>query len=174
MKNLEIERKYLIKMPDLIQLEKLSSKVLKITQTYIGKTENGFNGRIRKIVSNENTKYMLTLKKRVVGITRQENEYEIDKETYDNLLKRKQNETRTIEKTRYCINENGFVYEIDIYSFWNKIATMEIELENENIVPPIPDFVQIIEDVSENGNFTNFRLSINIPDENSILQEITP
>lgn len=117
---------------------------------------------------------MLTLKKRVGGITRQENEYEIDKETYDNLLKRKQKETRTIEKTRYCINENGFVYEIDVYSFWNKIATMEIELENESIVPPIPNFVQIIDDVSENGNFTNFRLSINTPDENSILREKTP
>lgn len=163
--NYEIERKYLIKKPDISFISKKADRILEITQTYLGQNEKGFNCRVRKIIENGEEKYIFTEKKGVSAIVRIENEYEIDLKTYDELIKNKQLNRNVIEKTRYCINRNGLVYEIDVYPFWEKQAVMEVELENENDVPPPLKFIEIIKDVTEEKGYSNFAMSLKIPNE---------
>lgn len=168
--NLEIERKYIIKMPDLSTLAEKSDRIINITQTYIGQTTDGFNGRIRKTTENGITKYIFTEKKRVSDFTRIENEREISFEEYEKAYKNRLKDRNVIEKTRYCVNQNGFVYEIDVFSFWQKIAFLEVELENENINPQIPAFLSLISEVTNKKGFSNFALSRLIPDENKLIK----
>lgn len=168
--NFEIERKYIIKMPDLSLLKSKADRIINITQTYIGKNESGFNGRIRKVIENGKEKYIYTEKKRISDIKRIENEWEISLEEYKKYFNNKLKDRNVIEKTRYCINSNNFVYEIDIFSFWSKIAVLEIELENENIVPPLPEYISIISEVTNKNGLSNFALSKNIPNENDLLK----
>ena len=163
--NFEIERKYIIKMPSLDLLEKNADRVLKITQTYLGQNSEGFNCRVRKIVENGKLDYIFTEKKAVNEIRRIENEYSIDENRYNSLIKNRLKDRNVIEKTRYCINKNGFIYEIDIYPFWLKQAVMEIELEDERIVPEKLDFIEILEDVTFDKRFSNFDMSKAIPNE---------
>ena len=163
--NFEIERKYIIKMPSLDLLEKNADRVLKITQTYLGQNSEGFNCRVRKIVENGKLDYIFTEKKAVNEIRRIENEYSIDENRYNSLIKNRLKDRNVIEKTRYCINKNGFIYEIDIYPFWLKQAVMEIELEDERIVPEKLDFIEILEDVTFDKRFSNFEMSKAIPNE---------
>ena len=120
---------------------------------------------IRKITENGENKFIATEKKAVSLIKRIENEYEIDENRYEFLLKNRLKERNIIEKTRYCVNENGFTYEIDIYPFWKNQAVMEIELEDEKIIPPSLDFISIVKDVTFDKNYSNFALSKSIPDE---------
>ena len=159
----EIERKLLIKMPDTSLLLQRAERVLKITQIYIGKNEEGFNCRIRKVETTEKISYIYTEKKNVNSIKRIENEFEISQEDYEKLKLKQIN--NTIEKIRYCIAENGFVYEIDIYPFWQNQAIMEIELESEEIIPPLPDFIDIIKDVTFEKAYSNYAFSKEIPIE---------
>lgn len=163
--NFEIERKYIIKMPDLEFLENNSERVLKITQTYLGQNSDGFNCRVRRIVENGKIEYIFTEKKAVNEIKRIENEYRIDENRYNSLIKSRLKDRNVIEKTRYCINKNGFIYEIDIYPFWQKQAVMEIELENEQIIPEKLDFIEILKDVTFDKRFSNFAISKAIPKE---------
>ena len=159
----EIERKLLIKMPDTSLLLQRAERVLKITQIYIGKNEEGFNCRIRKVETKEKISYIYTEKKNVNSIKRIENEFEISQEDYEKLKLKQIN--NTIEKIRYCIAENVFVYEIDIYPFWQNQAIMEIELESEEIIPPLPDFIDIIKDVTFEKGYSNYAFSKEIPIE---------
>ncbi|MBQ4155593.1 MAG: hypothetical protein IJD90_02170, partial [Clostridia bacterium] len=56
-------------------------------------------------------------------------------------------------------------YEIDIYPFCKNQATMEIELEDENIEPKLLEQIEILADVTYETGYSNFELSIKIPDE---------
>lgn len=163
--NFEIERKYIIKKPDISYLKEISDRILNITQIYIGMSADGFNGRIRKATEKGKTRFIFTEKRNISGIKRIEKEYEIDEEKYNSLFESRLKERNIIEKVRYCINKNGFVYEIDIYPFWQNQAIMEVELESENIIVPELDFIEIIKDVTFDKTYSNFALSKSIPQE---------
>lgn len=168
--NFEIERKYIITMPDLAKISELASRKLEITQIYLGLADDGFNRRIRKIFENDKEKFIFTEKKTISDIKRIENEYEISSKEYKTLFEKRLKSHKIINKTRYCINENGFVYEVDVFPFWQKIAFLEIELENEKIVPKIPDYLSVISEVTNKKGFSNYSLSVNIPNEDEILK----
>ena len=42
---------------------------------------------------------------------------------------------------------------------------MEIELESEEIIPPLPDFIDIIKDVTFEKGYSNYAFSKEIPIE---------
>ena len=82
--SLEIERKFLIEMPNLKWIrENTDCTVAGIIQTYLGKNEAGFGNRVRRMKINGTMKYYHTAKKSVSGITRIEIEKEISKEEYE-------------------------------------------------------------------------------------------
>lgn len=155
---LEIEKKFLIKMPDLKWIEKNTNcQIAKISQTYLGFKRNGFGDRVRKMTINGKTKYFHTSKKSLSDMTRIEIEKEISKEEYYDFLQSK-NKGKNLFKTRYIIYLNNLRYEIDVYPFWKETAILEIELENEKQEYVIPDFIEIIGDVTGNRDYSNSSL----------------
>lgn len=118
----EIEKKWLIKVSD-IPYDLTEADKYEIVQTYLN-----FSPEIR-IRNINNMEYVLTTKcdTAIKGLVREEHEYLITKEEYDNLLIKK--EGNTIYKTRYrFINEDGIEMEIDIFSGeLEGLAYLEVE-----------------------------------------------
>lgn len=155
---LEIEKKFLIRMPDLRWIEKNTDvKIAKISQTYLGLKKDGFGDRVRKMTINNVTKYYHTSKKSLSNMTRIEIENEISRNKYYEYMSLK-SRRGTLHKTRYIININNLKYEIDVYPFWEETAILEIELENENQKYVIPEFIEVIGDVTGNRDYSNSSL----------------
>lgn len=156
---LEIERKFLIAMPDLKWIVRNTNcEVAHIVQTYLGKSESGFGNRVRKMEINNVVKYYHTAKKSVSGITRIEIEKEISQEEYEKYLDEKTNRI-SLNKTRYVVMMNGLKYEIDVYPFWKSTAILEIELKEEKQRFSIPKFLNVIGEVTNNMDYTNHSLA---------------
>ena len=81
----EIERKFLIAMPDEAFLENCDRS--EITQTYLLGEENTTE-RVRKRVYRDKCEYTHTVKRKLNDMRRVEDEREIDENTYSELLKR--------------------------------------------------------------------------------------
>ena len=163
--NYEIERRYIIRLPKKGFLIGDAQKVLNITQAYIGMNTDGFNCRIRRIIENNEPSFIFTEKKNINGIKRIEHECFIDGSTFNHFYKNRLKNRNVIEKTRYVINKNGFNYEIDVFPFWKNQAIMEIELENENVMPPELEGIEILSEITYDAEYSNFAISLKIPEE---------
>lgn len=158
---LEIERKFLIKYPNIEMLRCLPNcKKIEISQTYTG---GGI--RIRKWVEDGKTTYIKTVKFRLTDLTRIEKEEEIEKEQYEELIKTAEKDFSTIVKMRYRYPYKGKLLEIDIFPFWQNQAILEVELESEEEEFSIPDFIEVIKEVTSDKRYRNFALSKQIPKE---------
>ena len=146
----EIERKWLINEKDIpYNLEEGVKQ--EIVQTYIN-----FSPEIRVRNINNGEKYILTIKSNmsVDGLTRDEKEYYISEEEYNNLLKKQ--EGNTIEKTRYQIYDKGNIAEIDIFKGQLKgLAYMEIEFETEEKAKAFQTPSWVIKDVTDEVKYKN-------------------
>ena len=71
---------------------------------------------------------------------------------------------RTIEKTRYCVREGGFVWEIDVFPFWSDKAFLDVELPREDTPVTPPAFVRVIREVTDDNRYTNHALAIELPE----------
>ncbi len=159
---MEIERKYLIKRPDAALLAKLPERT-EIYQTYLQEKGDGFSTRIRKRgTPDSGYAYTLTRKKTVAMGERIELEKEISARQYAQLLLSADPCRKTVEKERYCFDFKGQRFEMDIYSFSTGLATLEIELPSIETRVELPDFLEIIEDVTEKPGYTNYELSVDL------------
>ncbi len=159
----EIERKFLIKFPDMEKLENYpDSTKSEIAQTYL-KTDDGMTSRVRKRTMGGVTKYIFTEKKRITDVKCIENEREIDREEYEKLLKLADPERITIYKTRYCLPYSDRVVEVDIYPFWTDRAIAEVEMEDENERVELPDFIKVIREVTSEKAYKNASIAKVIP-----------
>lgn len=157
----EIERKFLIKYPDLQLLEKRKTcRKIPITQAYLSTPDEG-DFRIRKRGSGENAVYIKTVKIKISDIKRIETESYISKEEYNNYMSKKEFISGVISKDRYCIVYNSEYFELDIYPFWSDRATLEIELLDENQPYTLPDFISVIREVTFEKEYRNFALAQN-------------
>ena len=146
----EIERKFLIKMPDIKKLSDMENcKGVEISQVYLDIPDK--NVRIRQ----RNGIFIKTEKSKITDITRYESECEITKNEYNELLKYRHPLLETVTKTRYCLLWMGKYYEIDIFPFWNEYAYLEIELMSEDEKFIIPDFIEIVKEVTFDKKYTN-------------------
>ena len=55
--------------------------------------------------------------------------------------------------------------EIDVFPFWDRQAYLEIELEDEKEDYKIPDFIEMVCDVTLDKKYTNHSLAKTIPDQ---------
>ena len=156
-KGLEIEKKYLIAYPDTDLLIKKGAVVKEIEQTYL--VSDVGSERVRLTTINGVTTYTHTVKKKIKGIVRTEDEETVSEEEYKCLLLRADPGCLNIKKRRYVLSENGFCYEIDVFPFWTDKAFLEVELEEEKTDVVLPDFVAVLADVSEDENYTNRALA---------------
>lgn len=161
-KPLEIERKYLIRYPDLELLKNLVCSKSHIRQTYL----DGENGRFRLRERGENDRniYILTKKEKISELVRVETEKRISREEYETLLAQN-TQIGTIEKDRYCLMHGGVYYEIDVFPFWTKQAYMEVELLSQSDPVIIPDFITLIREITYDPAYKNSSLCRNIPAE---------
>jgi len=81
---LEIERKFLVEMPDVSALD--VRRKISITQTYLTRGENDSQRRVRRISENGKVRYTYTEKVFLTPVTRKENEFEISEKEYNELL----------------------------------------------------------------------------------------
>ncbi len=151
---LEIERKFLIKYPDIDVLKgQKDYRVIHIEQTYIQGEDTLKGGRVRRIKDGEEILYIFTYKERITDLTRREYEREISEREYLDALTRKLSGSITIKKDRHIFSFSDLTYELDIYPFWNDKATLEAEVDSEDVVIPIPPFLSLI--------YNNSRLAFN-------------
>ena len=162
-KHCEIERKYLIRYPDIKTLQAQKGvEQWEIVQIYLTVSGPGETRRIRQVVSGGEIKYYKTFKKHLTDLTNEEDEGEIDQLEYIHLCQEQQPGCKPVGKTRYRIPYEGHILEFDIYPFWNDRAILEIELEREDEGAAIPDYVQIIRDVSADPAYKNRSLAENV------------
>ncbi len=159
----EIERKFLIARPDASFLHTLPGcQATEITQTYLIQKDTGFGRRIRKRGAPGNWNYTYTQKKKISFGERIELEHEISEIEYTALLKEADPHCHQIHKTRFCIPYQNQLLEIDLYAFSQEFATLEIELPSITTPVMLPDWLNIIEDVTDQKGYSNFALSIRL------------
>ena len=156
---LEIERKFLIKYPDIDFLDRYPNcKKVEIIQTYLN-SDDSEEIRVRQRGENGNYIYYKTIKKQIDAVKRIEIEQRLSKEEYLSLLMDADTTRRQIRKTRYCLSYENQYFEIDIYPFWNDQAIVEIELNDENQPIRFPDFIHVIKEVTEEEQYKNASLA---------------
>jgi CYTH domain-containing protein len=137
---IEIERKFLLKaVPDLKPTE-----VIKIKQWYL--KVDGIWERARSMDSNiYGIKWVHTIKTRISDISNIEDEYDMDKDEFDDFVKRcksaKQN-ARYITKERRIYPDGELKWEVDVFSQKCHIIVAEIEIPTEDYELEIPEFIQ--------------------------------
>jgi CYTH domain-containing protein len=100
-------------------------------------------------------KACLTIKGIAIGASRMEFEYEIPLQDANELLEIC--EKPLIEKTRYKVQEGGFVWEVDEFFMENQgLIIAEVELESEDQEFPKPDWVG--EEVTGDPRYFNSNL----------------
>jgi len=143
----EIERKFLVDTnkwtPD--------ENGIMLKQAYLGIAPYP---TIRVRISDE--KAFLTIKGRSESISRPEFEYEIPLADAEEMMKLAI--TDVVAKTRYKKIDEGFLWEIDVFSGKNTgLVLAEIELESEDQKFPLPDW--LLEEVSGDARYYNSSLS---------------
>lgn len=158
----EIERKYLIARPDLLNLANLC-KIQKISQTYLSSTEGTV--RVRRLEEKGQVSYIETAKRALSSIKRLELERQLTEEEYNRRLATRDPRRQTIHKMRYCLPYADHIFEIDIFPFWNRQAIMEVELQNENEEFTLPPFIRVLREVTDDPDYSNHSMARTIPPE---------
>lgn len=159
---LEIERKFLIEFPDIAALKQMPDyRVVHMEQSYLQEEGDFPGGRVRRIDDGSSVTYVYTYKERLSDLTRREFEKEISEDEYREMLKRQTPDSITIRKDRHSFLYQGLTYELDIYAFWDDKATLEAEVESEDVPVPIPPCVTLIKEVTSDRRYHNSQLSHN-------------
>ena len=162
---LEIERKFLIRMPCLSTLEAQDGvRIRHLLQAYLS-TVPGITARVRCVREGADVRYIYTEKSRLSALSAMEEEYEIDAREYEELLQKADPTRSPIEKTRYAIPYAGHCIEIDIYPFWSDRAILEVELGSEEEAFLLPPYVQVLAEVSADKRYKNVNLAQAIPND---------
>lgn len=156
----EIERKYLIAMPDIEAISrKTSITTIDIVQNYLVTEQEEVERRIRQRGIDGNYLYYLTEKKKINEVKRLEKGRKISQEEYLHLLTKIDTSLRQIVKKRVCFVYQRQHFELDIYAFSKDKAILEIELTEMNKEVIIPDFIHVIKEVTEDVNYKNHQLA---------------
>lgn len=155
----EIERKFLIKYPDISYLETLPNcQKVQIVQTYL-KSDNNKEIRIRQRGIYGNYTYSKTEKINISPVKRIEKEIRLSQKEYIEELVNIDLSKGQIIKDRYCLTYNNQYFEIDIYPFSNDLAIMELELSNEEQDIIFPYYIDVIKEVTDDLNYRNVALA---------------
>lgn len=158
-KNFEIEKKFLVRIPDFSNISLI--KTLAIKQTYL---EDGKKNavktqrRVRKTVCGSDMVMTYTEKVFISPVIREENEREIDIEEYQNLITQAK-DTAPVIKTRKVFLYENQVFEMDIYPFSDEYAILEIELNTPEQKIYFPDYIDIVKEVTSDKKYSNLSLA---------------
>lgn len=153
---LKEQRKFLVDSIDVDRLGIIANKVL-IKQDYL-KVEDGSEYRIRKVTQGNDVSYHLNVQRQDESGKREViREKTLTEREYEILLATKTDEFRSIEKVRYSFVYNDQYYKLDIFGDGLKI--LEVNVTRENPLLAIPEFVSVIEEVTNNPEYRNISIS---------------
>ena len=156
---LEIERKFLIRQTP--ELFAACSKKTDIEQIYLIKTDPAVQRRIRSMTTDGAVRYFYTENRFISAVTREENEQEITREEYEKLRSEADMSLVPIIKTRHILEFSGQCFEIDSYPFSDELASMELELADEEQEIFFPPCAVIIKEVTGDKRYSNAALAKN-------------
>jgi len=162
---LEIERKYLIRRPSEARLAQESSACIDIEQIYLLRREKGESRRIRRSRRDGADVYHYNEKVRLSGTTRIERERQISREEFETLRQEADPKRQIIRKTRWLIPAGELTLEVDVFPFWQHQAFCEAELRRETQPVTLPEWMEVIREVTEDDDYTNSALARHIPAE---------
>lgn len=156
---IEIERKYLVRKPDLNILSKYAHiTVVDIVQTYLT-SEIGKERRIRQRGQYGNFSYYITEKQENSGIERPEVEKKISEKDYLRYLSQVDSSLNPIVKKRVCFVYKAQYFELDIFNFSTDYALMEIELTDKASIVNLPTFINVLKEVTDEPRYRNHTLA---------------
>jgi len=162
---IEIERKYVIKKPNIDSLRRERGYTeSRIVQIYL-ESESGVTHRVRERRYSDSVIYTETRKTRIDYMSSHEEEHEISEAEFLSLSRKIKEGTRPILKTRYTFEYNGVTFEIDVYPDWKETAIMETELDSREKMVEIPSVLEIVKDVTGDSRYSNAAMSRAFPDE---------
>ena len=154
----EIERKFLVEMPELAELEKLPGfRRVEIEQAYLP-TTNDERLRIRKWVENGQAIYYKTRRRHVNG-QRIEVEERLTQRSYKEMLEEAGEALQLLRKTRYSLQYDGQLFQLDVYPFWAEQAVVKIELNEENGQVRLPPELKLIREVTGERAYKDYTLA---------------
>ena len=159
----EVERKFLIEMPDLQAVEKLPGcRRVEIEQVYLP-TVNDERLRLRRWVEDGQAIYYKTRRRRVNG-RRLEVEERLTQRSYKEMLEEAGSDVHPLRKTRYTIPYEGQHFRLDCYPFWEDKAVVKIELNDANEEVRLPPELKLIREVTDEREFKDYTLAALMPD----------
>jgi CYTH domain-containing protein len=164
---LEIERKYIIRMPRVETLSRMPNFTESdILQLYLENTKEGASHRIRKrVYKGKSPEYIENTKLRIDGMTVVEWEQPISASRFEELSRTRPTDLSPVYKTRYTFDYLDKTVEIDVYPQWKHACVMEIELTRADDVPGIPSFIHVIKDVTGDNSYSNHTMAREFPPE---------
>jgi CYTH domain-containing protein len=161
----EIERKYIIRIPDTETMRKYEGYTeSEILQIYL-KTESSGTHRIRRRLTDGKAVYTETKKIRIDSMSCIEDEREISEYEFSSLSNGALKGTAPVRKVRHTFEYKGHTFEVDIYPEWKRTCILEIELSTRTESVEFPDFIKMIEEVTGNRAYSNASMSRAFPKE---------
>lgn len=150
------QHKFLVDGIDVEKLASLSSKVV-IKQDYL-RCDDDTEYRIRRIDQNGIYSYHFSvIKKCVNGIREILTDDVISESAYRNLLLTKSDNSISLTKTRYSFVHDQQYFKLDIFD--DDMCILEVNLTKENPNISIPDFVYVVQDVTNDEEYQNINIA---------------
>ena len=151
----EIERKFLIRYPNLEWLESLPNcQRVPIVQYYL-RSDPDREIRIRQ--RGKLGEAIFTFTEKAIEGTRKSlvRQRRLTEREFEMLLLQADPKMREISKTRYCLTYEGQYFEIDIFPCWDDQAIAEIELSRADVPVVFPPEIEVIREVTGDPTYRN-------------------
>jgi len=159
---LEIERKYLLDgAPPRAVLAALGARPARIEQVYL-RSGDGWVRRVRRIEVEGRVRYILTRKRDVEGIVREEDEKDLSVEEYGRLVAEADPARRVVRKVRHEIAHGRWTLELDVFDEPPGLVLLEVELERASDVPELPASIasRVVREVSLDPAYKNHAIAL--------------
>ena len=158
----EIERKYLLDgPPSEAVLAALGARPARIEQVYL-RTDDDWVRRVRRIEVAGRVRYVLTRKRDVGGIVREEVETDLTAEAYGRLVAEADPARRVVRKTRHEMAHGLWTLELDVFDEPPGLVLLEVELERPSDVPELPASIaaRVVREVSLDPAYKNHAIAL--------------
>jgi CYTH domain-containing protein len=189
-RNLEIERRWLIKLP----LSEAAERAIKdepdaptrITQTYLTSREDGSVRRIRFVETDmwgvKFAHHLMTEKRLIERGVNVETEHTLTEQDYLVAMCEADEKHRTIDKTRYHVHHDGHILSLDIFhGGLEGVAILELEFKQSSECPEglaqqetwareeiaktegtftLPDYLEVVKEITSENGWSNYELSL--------------
>jgi CYTH domain-containing protein len=158
---LEIERKYRCAPIAFCDIP-VPCQRIEIEQVYL-RPADGRQVRVRKRGQHGSFVYYQTVKRELRPGVRMETEDLITADDYLQSLELRDPASKPLRKERWCFVWDGQYFELDrIPTPAGKeyLYLLELELTEEQQVPRLPPFLSVLEDVTHDPAYTNYRLAL--------------